>query len=241
MAEFLIPAFFISFGLSSLIVFLLFAKQYKLIRLTGIFTIASLLFCYIAIIISSKHIPASGDFERTINIVLVLSTVGTLNSFRKDLKTISFSYWYFVLFFMFYVLFYPLEAGPSYFMYDSIWVKLFFQLRIISIALFVYALSVLISCIACKEKNKTALMQRARNYTLLGAGIFLSGEFCGSVWAWLGWGDPWRWSGGFFISTVIFILALASSHLPAKIMLSDIKRIWYQITLLTFILLIYTL
>ena len=43
---------------------------------------------------------------------------------------------------------------------------------------------------------------------LLGAAVYLAGEFAGSWWAQLWWGDPWHWSKGFFYATIMFLLAL---------------------------------
>lgn len=61
---------------------------------------------------------------------------------------------------------------------------------------------------AILKKNETliqdTLMHRARNYTILGSIVFLAGEFSGSYWCYLWWGDPWHWSKGFLLQALCF-------------------------------------
>jgi hypothetical protein len=212
----------------------------KYVPISGVLSVLVAGFCYLAIIYFSGHFPASGDFEKFLNIIFVVLLIGTVSLFITESENRSYGYLYVSLAFLLYLLFVPHKSGEDYFMYENPWVVLFFQFRITSLALFSYAFSVYI-CLLSTRNSATVLMHKGRNFTLLGAVFFLSGEFSGSVWAWLGWGDPWRWSNGFYMATVIFILALATSHLPLKIMTNPKNKIRVQAGILLLIILIYTI
>lgn len=236
----LIYGYYLLLALTAVNVAMVLTGRKKYVPISGVLSVFVAGFCYLAIIYFSGHFPASGDFEKFLNIIFVVLLIGTVSLFIPNSENHSYGYLYVSLAFLLYMLFVPHKTGEDYFMYENPWVVLFFQFRITSLALFSYALSVYFSVLFSKE-NSTIWIQRGRNFTLLGAVVFLSGEFCGSVWAWLGWGDPWRWSSGFYMATVIFILALATSHLPLKIMTNPKNKIRVQSGILLLIILIYTI
>lgn len=231
--------FFLITAMAGVNTFFALKGKVRILKYSGLVTAAFALAGYVGVIVVSGHAPASGDFEKSINVVFVLSLLGTLNLFRHGTVPQSLLFWPLALFFMGYALFFPLETGKDFFMYHNPWVVAFFQLRIASIALIAYAFSVSISGLMAHSGSRTGFISRTRNYTLLGAALFLAGEFSGSVWAWLGWGDPWRWSRGFFMASVMFLLAIAAGHLPASVMASDRRRLWYSTVLLFLILIAY--
>ena len=127
-----------------------------------------------------------------------------------------------VIVFVFLLLVMPGEktVAENYIIYSKPHAVLFFQLRMLAIALFSYSLSLYTSAWLQhkNEQNFNSLKHMARNFLLLGAAAFLGGEFFGSVWALYGWGDPWRWSKGFFLAGAIFLLSMIAVHIPAVYM-----------------------
>jgi len=239
MENLLIYSYFITLALIIIIIALLFFKQFSVIRILGLACLVSVGFSYIGIYLYSGHLPTSGSFEKLQNIVFILILIGSYFTIRSLNKNENFLFWFLALFFQTFVLLDGFEITSYFFMYDNIWVILFFQLRIISIALFTYALSSYITVLFLESNLKEQMSKRGRNFTLLGAIVFLSGEFSGSYWALLGWGDPWRWSKGFFLASAMFLLSMAVSHLPSKIS-SNLKfKALISASLLVLILLIF--
>ena len=194
--------YFVLLGLLVLNSVLALLKKNSIIRISGLFAFASAVFSFVGVFLATNHLPASDGFEKLQNVILILTGIGmTYNVFIPKAK-VSQSFWLVALFLQLYILTGPLKASAYFYMYDNQWVVAFFQLRITSIALFSYALSLYLTYIVSGDDKEGILMQRGRNFMLLAAGIFLAGEFSGSVWAQLGWGDAWRWSKGFFLSNI---------------------------------------
>ena len=117
--------------------------------------------------------------------------------------------------------------SDDYYMYSNFFVILFFQSRITAIGLFAYAFSCFVDAFISQHKdtNYRNLIHRGKNFTLLGGTIYLLGEFSGSIWCFLWWGDAWHWSKGFFLASIMFLLAMINSHLPSEINKSMSKKI----------------
>jgi len=147
----------------------------------------------------------------------------------------------FCTFFQLYVFTDELKADGFFYIYDNVSVVLFFQFRIAAIAVLTYALSVYISSVRQKndELSKKTLIRRAENFTILGALLFLCGEFSGSVWAQLAYGDAWHWSKNFFTSAIIFLLALFGGHFSSLWFKNKNRQIIFSVIPLILILIIF--
>ncbi|MCP4119172.1 MAG: hypothetical protein GY737_27960 [Desulfobacteraceae bacterium] len=118
--------------------------------------------------------------------------------------------------------------NPDFFMYDNLWVNIFFNLRLVAVSLLSWAAVLFLaggwSLSKSGDQDREArdrLMAGGRNFLLTGIAVYLSSEWSGSLWC-LNWmGDSWQWSRGFFKSGIIFLLVMAASHLPRSLAASD--------------------
>ena len=238
-------------------------------KIIGVLAVISAFISLVGIYIVSDHIPVYGKFETVQNIVLILILLGVIYNKVPANKSINInSIWFFALMFQSYILLKEMRVSSDYYMYNKLYVILFFQLRLTAIGFFAFALvnyfSSIINDLAtswrgmkkkifrsklngikpsstsgglknCSEK----LIHRGRNYTLLGATLYLGGEFMGSLWCHLWWGDPWHWSKGFFLASIMFLLSMLGSHLPAKLFNTQFKKVLFNIIPLLTILLTY--
>ncbi len=122
----------------------------------------------------------------------------------------------------------PMAFNADFFMYDNLWVNLFFNLRLNATALFVWA--AIVSMVgawspldenAFSREARDRLMHGGRNYLLTGIAVYLVSEWSGSLWCLNWFGDSWQWSRGFFKAGIIFLLVMTASHLPQSLARSD--------------------
>lgn len=136
----------------------------------------------------------------------------------------------------------PMEFNADFFMYDNIWVNLFFNLRLNAAALLIWAAVLFmvgvwfwqgkdakdakdtkdvkdsIGSIESKDRSDRAtsdrLIHQGRNFLLSGIVVYLMSEWSGSLWC-LNWlGETWQWTRGFLKAAIVFLLAMLASHLP---------------------------
>lgn len=196
-----------------------------------ILSVISLLFLSLSVagmIQVSGHVPVSGNFEKYHNIVLYIMLFGVLQNvvFQKvDFQNSVFVF--FALILMLLILPSEKTISENYLIYSRLDVVLFFQLRMLAMALFIYAISLNLNAFLDRKsvQKRKLFLKLGRNFTLLGASAFLGGELFGSFWALNGWGDPWRWSKGFFAATVMFLLSMLAGHIPSKYLKNPIVAI----------------
>jgi hypothetical protein len=180
-------------------------------------------FNIVLIICIANRLPLYGPFESIMYISFLASVFGIRYYFERNkfklaqLTTIS------IFLLMSLLIFYPVKLNYDYFMYDNIWVILFFQLRLMAMSCFLYALIYYIAALRLTNSEQIQLCQYGRLLLLLGSGLFLGGEFAGTIWCFNGWADVWRWSKGFYRSASIFLLIMLVFHLPVK-WRSDYKK-----------------
>jgi hypothetical protein len=165
----------------------------------------------------SGHVPVSGDFEKYQNIAMFMLLFAVMqNIFQPDKQINNPVNGFIVLIFLLLIFPGKKTVAENYIIYSKVDVVMFFQLRMLAMAMFAHAISLYISAWVRYKSNKVflTLKHQARNFTLLGAAAFLGGEFFGSVWALYGWGDPWRWSRGFFLAGAMFLLSMLAVHIP---------------------------
>ncbi len=227
--KFLISIYFSTLFLLAANILFVVLKKYRITKVSGVLTLISALTAVVMIFIQSSHLPMSGTFEKMQNIVLIIILFGLYYDFRNHKKGfVSYEYWIVAIVFHALVLFDEMKTDQFYYMYDVVWVRLFFQFRLISIAVLAFAFSQYLTALRLKtgSDEKNLVIHRAGNFTLLGAIIFLCGEFSGSVWAQIGYGDAWRWSKNFFFSGGMFLLSLLGSHLSPSWLKSANTKIY---------------
>ncbi len=225
----MIPLYFSTLFLIAANILLAVLKKQKIAGLFGIPALISAAASVVLVYVNSGHLPMSGTFEKMQNIVLIIMALGVFYNLRNRKEGFySFEFLFIAFFFQAFVLFDELKVDDFFYMYDNAFVAMFFQLRLSSVALIAFALSQYIAALRYGDDAKTRekIRHRARNFTLLGAIIFLSGEFSGSVWAQTAYGDAWRWSKNFFMSGGMFLLALLGSHLNPEWLKSWKKQIY---------------
>ena len=137
----------------------------------------------------------------------------------------------------------PMVFNPDFFMYDNIWVNLFFNLRLVATSLFVWAAILFMAgawspqrVISLDRDARARLMQGGRNFLLSGIAVYLTSEWSGSIWCLNWFGDSWQWSRGFFKAGIIFLLVMAASHLPRSLAGSDRAKALFGISPCIYIL-----
>ncbi|MCF8033103.1 MAG: hypothetical protein K9K66_16215 [Desulfarculaceae bacterium] len=103
---------------------------------------------------------------------------------------------------------------PDWYMYQYIWSRLFFSLRVASLALFLYAALAALASWGAVAVQRAALLRWSRNFLLVGTAVFLAGEFSGFTWRMQWLGDYWCWNANFLEATLYFLLVTAAAHLP---------------------------
>lgn len=170
-----------------------------------------------AIIVLEKRLPIFGLYESTLYISFLLCVFDWFpgkSLSGKTQKRLSCQIYTIVLALLLFQITQPMAFNPDFFMYGNIWVNLFFNLRLASAAFFIYAGVLLITGSRLSQPEKETVMKKGRNFLLMGATIYLAGEWSGSFWC-LNWlGDSWRWSEGFFKASCVFLLAMTALHLP---------------------------
>jgi len=111
----------------------------------------------------------------------------------------------------------PLSINDDYYMYDHLWVILFFNLRLISAAFFIHVMVLHLSCLL-KGADDTAFFSKTiRYYSLVGIFLYLCSEWSGSFWCLAWFGDSWQWNSGFLKASLLFLVVMATFHLPPSL------------------------
>ncbi len=103
---------------------------------------------------------------------------------------------------------------PDWYMYQYIWSRLFFSLRMASSAIWLYAALAALASLAVDAVGRHCLLRWSRNFLLVGTAVFLAGEFVGFTWRMQWMGDYWCWNANFLEATLFFLLVTAAAHLP---------------------------
>jgi hypothetical protein len=188
-------------------------------RWAGLASAAALAVCLVLITRQAQRPPLYGPLEGLVVMTFWLAVLGWWHTRSGHQgERLGAWVWPMATLLLGMLLFTPRELNPDFYMYDDPWVILFFQLRLTSTILLVFAGLNYLAWLAPRPApdDREALLKRGRNFIFLGAAVFLGGEFSGCVWAFLWLGDYWRWSGGFFESTLMFLVILLPLHLPQR-------------------------
>jgi hypothetical protein len=170
--------------------------------------------------LASGHLPVSGNFEKFHALVLMLLLYLVTMLYLRKVNLISFSVVLGLVMLLLGSLFFQERILSEHLLiYDRLSPMLFFYFRKASMASFVIAASWYVSCLFAESRTEVqaTAYERGKDFLLGGATLFMAGEFFGSIWAVQGWGDPWRWSKGFFIAAAIFLITMLILHVPGGI------------------------
>ncbi len=236
----MITAFWIHFGTVTLLAVLAIQHRRRWMRTGWIVAITAALFSNTALYLQSGHLPFSGDFERLQALSFMILAIGVLREFLAG-RELPVNWILPMINWLILVLAINdrMVVSEDFIIYHRIDVGMFFYLRKLAIALFIAATSeITIGYLAVKNEDyRQKWLSLIRNLILLGGGLFLSGEFAGSVWALLGWGDPWRWSRGFLLAGAMFLLSLTVLHLPIQYLKTPLRR--YLLTVIPLVVIIF--
>lgn len=182
-------------------------------------------------VVNESRLPLFGPFESVLSLVFYLGLFTLLNRNpcipARTLAAIDRAAMAAILILLAIQAANPMELNSDFYMYDNLWVNLFFLLRLAATALFIYAGLVL--CTSAWVKRLRPLPSDmsghlGRNFLLSGIAAFLCAEWSGSFWC-LNWlGDTWQWSRGFFRGSAVFLLVMLACHLPPYLARSNWAR-----------------
>jgi len=242
MEQLIIPQYYVTLSLVALHVAATILKVKRGTFILLLFAFISSLLSMVFIIHTSGHPPVSGNFEKLQCFVFYLLLIALLAQIfmskeKGQLRFFSIP----ALIIIILPLFSEMKLSEHYIIYEKAEVVLFFQMRLISMALFAFSISCSLEALFLRLKDSESgyFIHLGRNFCLLGAAAFLSGEFFGSLWALDGWGDPWRWSNSFFTAGAMFLLSMLAGHIPAHYLKNNLMRIIFPAIPLVIIIVSY--
>jgi hypothetical protein len=198
------------------------------------FRIAGIVSCLTGvafIIFSARRLPLFGPFEAGSYIAFILALLTTVFAPKISGRPGNMAYLMIrplaVVLVMALQFGHPLAINDDYYMYDNLWVILFFNLRLVSAAFFVHVMVLHLACLFERQDDSAVLLKTARYQALTGVFIYLCSEWSGSFWCLNWFGDSWQWSSGFFKSSLLFLLVMALFHLPVSVG----RHRWIKVTL----------
>jgi hypothetical protein len=233
------------FALLGLVTVQLALSFFQRRKAADLFLLVSLVmgaFTLIGIVVVAGHVPVSGNFEKLQCVAFYILLTTWLHQVVFDVRIPGWNYSVLIAWLILVgVLFGRMEVSDNYLIYSMPEVILFFQLRMAAIAMFAYGIAMHVGAFVTKAIPSRMGAGMGRNFSLIGAALFLGGEFFGSIWAMNGWGDPWRWSGGFFLAGAMFLLSMLAAHVPLKYRRNRVQNFILSTIPLLCILLIYLL
>jgi len=173
------------------------------------------------IIVVTKRLPLFGPFEASFYILFILTLLVKESQKKHSFPDLSAKLSLISSIVILFIL--ALQAGksmvinPDYYMYDNIWVMLFFNLRLIAAAFLIHAMVLSLTGFYGNSYDQDLLHRSAKKSLLIGTIIYLSSEWSGSIWCLNWFGESWRWNNGFFKSSMVFLLVMLACHLPTKV------------------------
>ena len=173
------------------------------------------------IVFSAGRPPLFGPFEASFYMAFILALLTTVSAPKMVGRPGNKAFFLIrplaVLLMLILQFGHPMAMNEDYYMYDNLWVILFFNLRLVSAAFFVHVMVLHLACLFERPDDSAVLLKTARYQALTGVFIYLCSEWSGSFWCLNWFGDSWQWSSGFFKSSLLFLLVMALFHLPVSL------------------------
>lgn len=173
-----------------------------------------------AICFQTGRPPLSGALESLGGMALVLAVLAQFSHYgRGASQRLAAMAWAAAVLLLVILAWLPRQVNPDWFLYRNGWTRSFFLCRQAAMAILFYASLAALSWRRGDREGqeRRPLEARARSFLLLGTALFLLGEVSGFYWCLTWRGDYWLWNRNFLESTMIFLLASASLHLPARL------------------------
>ena len=169
----------------------------------------------------SGQLPVFTLFEAFLLAAFILGGFGVFSLVVKDyFPRLRLWIWSEILLLLLILMIIPSQRSLSAYDHDFIFMILFNLFRVIALALMLYSSACFIEFRYIRRResseNETDLSHRGRNFLVLSAVFFLSGEYVGIIWSQKGWGDFWHWNSAFFQSTLIVLYLMIALHIPGK-------------------------
>lgn len=159
--------------------------------------------------------PLPGPYETTMQTVFLLGVLAAwAEGGRRPPSAVPLWCRGFCLALLAVLWFLPQRLTPDSFMFDYLWMILFFQLRLVAMALLLFAAACYLAGWRPEAPGARRDLRRGRAFLLAGWSAFLGSEYCGATWSYYWLGDFWGWSAGFLESTLLFLAIAVPLHLP---------------------------
>jgi len=174
--------------------------------------------CFLVMLsLKTGHIPVFGEsFEVYISAAWMLAVVAYLHGLRSKLKARPYIIAAGMLFLLFSTLHTGVVLQPYAFWYTHWLVIGFFLFRVITLGIIFYSACLYMSALLEKHQKQKKLTHMGRNFLLMGTTTFCISELSGCIWAYLGWGEFWRFNAAFYTSAGAFLLLMIPLHLSGK-------------------------
>lgn len=216
---------FLYFTYSAAFLFYTFTLILRLLNLRrveywfGLLALAANAACLALITVSSGNLPVFELFESFLMAAFVLGLLGLFCTGPEDrIPDTRLWVWLEILLLLSITLFSAKEASANVYDHNDLYIVLFHGLRIITLSVILFGSAQFIQFRMDKKRGIPAnkRFHKGRNFLVLGAVFFLASEYVGILWCQNGWGDFWRWSSGFFQSTLIALYLMLALHIPGK-------------------------
>lgn len=160
--------------------------------------------------------PLLGTYETIVETVFLLGALTLWSCLVRQNEHAAATWgWGFCAAMLVVVLIFPGRLTPDSFMFDYPWLILFFQLRMASMALLLFAAALYLAAWGAGDNGASPWpMRRGKAFILAGWAAFLASEYSGATWSYYWLGDFWHWNAGFLESTLLFLIIAVPLHLP---------------------------
>ena len=185
----------------------------------GLLALAANGVCLTLLTISSGNLPVFELFESFLLVTFVLGFLGLFCAESEEsFPDTRVWVWSEILLLLTITLFSEKSTSPSVYNHNDLYIVLFHGFRIVTLSVMLFSSALFIQFRVDQNRGIPAndRYHKGRNFLLLGSILFLAAEYVGIIWCQNGWGDFWRWSEGFFQSTLIVLYLMLAFHVPGK-------------------------
>lgn len=172
------------------------------------------------ICMQTGRLPLSGAFESLGYMAFALAALALVSQFGVAARSpLAIATWMATALLLAILIWVPRQVNPDWFLYQYAWTRSFFFCRLSAMSLLLYSALTALSWPGPGKEvpDRRLLVMRSRRFLIAGTALFLVGEVSGFYWCLTWRGDYWLWNRNFLESTLIFLLATASLHLPPKL------------------------
>ncbi len=184
----------------------------------GMIGVASGIMFVAWLMIDQQRPPLLGPLESIMETCLLLGVLALASSLRgpADSRAPAWA-WSACLVLLGVLFFLPRSLQPDSFMFNYPGLIIFFQLRLVAMALLLYAAACHASAWrSVPNQDRAADLRLGRLLLMAGLAAYLVSEFSGTWWSYHWTGGFWRWNRGFLESAALFLVIALPLHLPHR-------------------------